>query len=83
MKAVRWPRVHDLTGLSRPTIWRLEKDGLFPKRRRLTGNTVAWIEDEIMEWLDSREVGMGQAPGERGKEAMEAPAIRFRRSPRR
>lgn len=63
MKAARWPRVHDLTGLSRPTIWRLEKDGLFPKRRRLSGNTVAWIEDEILEWLNSREVGMGQAPG--------------------
>jgi prophage regulatory protein len=63
MKAVRWPRVHDMTGLSRPTIWRLERDGLFPKRRRLTGKTVAWIEDEIMEWLDSREFGMGQVPG--------------------
>jgi prophage regulatory protein len=66
MKAVRWPRVHELTGLSRPTVWRLETDGLFPKRRRLSGNMVAWIEDEIIEWLDSREVGMGQAPGERG-----------------
>lgn len=83
MKAVRWPRVHDLTGLSRPTVWRLETDGLFPKRRRLSGNTVAWIEDEIMEWLDSREIGMGQAPGERGKEASNAPATGFRRSPHR
>ena len=80
MKAARWPRVHDLTGLSRPTIWRLEKDGLFPKRRRLGGNTVAWIEDEIIEWLDSREVGMGQAPAKRGKEAINTSATRFRRS---
>ena len=45
---------------------RLEKNGMFPKRRRLTGNAVAWIEEEILEWLESREVGMGQAPGERG-----------------
>jgi prophage regulatory protein len=67
MKAVRWPRVHDLTGLSRPTIWRLEKDGQFPRRRRLSGKTVAWIEEEILEWLNSRETGMGQVPCEKKK----------------
>lgn len=63
MKALRWPRIHELTGMSRTTVWRLETAGNFPRRRRLTGNAVAWIEDEIMDWLDSREVGMGQAPG--------------------
>ena len=66
MKALRWPQIHELTGMSRTTVWRLETAGKFPRRRRLTSNAVAWIEDEIMEWLDSREVGMGQAPGERG-----------------
>jgi prophage regulatory protein len=69
--------------MSRTTVWRLETEGKFPRRRRLTGNAVAWIEDEIMEWLDSREIGMGQAPGERGKEAIDISATRFWRSPRR
>ena len=82
MKALRWPKIHELTGISRTTIWRLETAGKFPRRRRLTGNAVAWIEDEIMEWLDSREVGMGQAPGERGKEAINAPETGFRRTTR-
>ncbi len=63
MRAARWPRVHDLTGLSRPTIWRLEKDGLFPKRRRLSRHAVAWIEDEILDWLRAREIGVGPVPG--------------------
>ncbi len=63
MKALRWPKIHELTGMSRTTVWRLETEGKFPRRRRLTENAVAWIEDELMEWLASREVGMGQAPG--------------------
>ena len=63
MKAIRWSSVHELTGMSRTTVWRLETKGMFPRRRRLTDNAVAWIEDEIMEWLNSREVGMGQQPG--------------------
>ncbi len=69
MKALRWPKIHELTGMSRTTVWRLETQGKFPRRRRLTGNAVAWIEDEILDWLDSREVGMGQAPGDRRERA--------------
>ena len=82
MKALRWPQIHELTGMSRTTIWRLETAAKFPRRRRLTGNAVAWIEDEVMEWLDSREVGMGQAPGERGKDESNVPSAGFRRSQR-
>jgi len=68
MKAARWPRVHELTGkLSRTTVWRLEKDGLFPQRRRLTGNSVAWIEEEVIEWLENRQRGMGPKPGGKDK----------------
>ena len=62
MKAIRWSRVHELTGMSRSTVWRLETEGNFPRRRRLTGHAVAWIEDEVMEWLSSREIGMGPVP---------------------
>ena len=62
MKAARWPRVQELTGLSRTSIWRMETEGRFPRRRRLTGNSVAWIEEEVINWLDSRELGMGPKP---------------------
>jgi len=63
MTAIRFPRLKEMTGLSRTTIWRLENRGEFPRRRRLTGNTVAWIEEEVLEWLKSREVGFGPGPG--------------------
>lgn len=40
--------------LSRSTIWRMERAGEFPKRRRLSENKVAWWEPEIEEWLHAR-----------------------------
>lgn len=49
-------------GLSRTTIWRLERDGLFPKRRLLTGKIVGWDEAEIDEWIASRSQEFGPAP---------------------
>lgn len=42
------------TGLSRVTIWRLEKQGKFPQRLQLTIGTVGWIDDEVDKWLQSR-----------------------------
>jgi prophage regulatory protein len=41
--------------LSRSTIWRMERAGQFPKRRRLSVNKVAWYEPEVEEWVQSRE----------------------------
>jgi prophage regulatory protein len=63
MAAIRFHRLKEMTGLSRTTIWRLESQGKFPQRRRLTRNTVAWIEEEVLDWLESLEVGFGRAPG--------------------
>ncbi len=39
---------------SRVTIWRWERDGLFPARVQLGPRRVGWYEDEIDEWLKSR-----------------------------
>lgn len=44
-----------LTGLSRTTIWRLERAGDFPKRIRLSAGAVGYRVSEIQVWLDSRQ----------------------------
>lgn len=50
-----WEDVHLASGkLSRPTIWREEKEGRFPARVQLTGNRVGWNGNEIKAWIDSR-----------------------------
>lgn len=33
-------------------IWRLEQAGKFPKRLRIGANRVAWLYDEIVEWIE-------------------------------
>ena len=36
-------------------IWRLEREGKFPKRRKLSNQRVGWLSTEIDKWLESRE----------------------------
>ena len=54
LKFLRFTMVRDRTGLSRSTIWRLERQGAFPKHRRISANAVAWLEQEINEWVLSK-----------------------------
>jgi prophage regulatory protein len=56
MKFLRIRQVMQATGLSRMTIYRLELAGKFPKRRQLSENSVAWLEADVTEWIDSRPV---------------------------
>ena len=51
LKFLRFHAVRDRTGLSRSTIWRLERRGEFPKHRRISTNAVGWLEQEINEWM--------------------------------
>ena len=47
-----------ITNLSRVSLWRYERHGLFPKRLRLGPNRVGWLQSEIEDWLRSRPRGM-------------------------
>jgi prophage regulatory protein len=55
-KLIRIRSVINLTGLSKSYIYDLCKKGLFPKSIQLVpgGTSVAWVESEINEWIDSR-----------------------------
>ena len=41
-----------LTGLSRSTLWRMERDGRFPRKLRLGPNSVGWLASDIDEWIN-------------------------------
>jgi prophage regulatory protein len=43
-------------GLSRSQVWRMVKEGRFPKPRRLSTRAVAWLEPEVSAWIDGRPV---------------------------
>ncbi len=53
-RLLRFPAVRDRTGLSRSTIWRLERQGAFPKHRRISANAVAWLEHEVSAWIRAK-----------------------------
>jgi len=40
LRLIRFSPVRDRTGLSRSTIWRLERHGAFPTHRRMSPNAV-------------------------------------------
>lgn len=54
MRLLRIQEVISVTGISRMTIYRLEKEGAFPSRRRLGKNSVAWLDDDILDWVTGR-----------------------------
>lgn len=52
-------QVLDEVGFSSTTLWRLQRDGLFPASIRISPNRVGWLRDEVDAWLDVK-------AGERG-----------------
>lgn len=53
-RILKAPEVIEMTGLSRTTIWRMEKTGQFPARVSLGVGSVGWRESEVKIWLSSR-----------------------------
>ena len=52
---IRWSEVKTIIPLSRSRVEVLEKQGKFPKRRRIGGAAVAWLESELRCWMASRD----------------------------
>ena len=54
MKLLSKRQLKELVLYSPQHIARLEKAGEFPKRVKLGNNRVGWIEQEILDWLQTR-----------------------------
>ena len=48
---LREPEVQRITGLSRTTRWRLQREDKFPHRRQISPNSVGWLASEINAWM--------------------------------
>ena len=49
--------IRQVVGLSYITIAKLEKEGKFPKRRKLSLTRVGWLAEEVREWVRQLPVG--------------------------
>jgi prophage regulatory protein len=47
-------QVIEKTSLSEPTIWRKERAGDFPTRRKISSRRVGWVEEEVDSWLEQK-----------------------------
>ena len=53
-RLMRLPEVVQLIGVSRSTIYRWMENGEFPRQVSLGGNTVAWLESDVEDWIQRR-----------------------------
>ena len=53
LRIMRLSEVKAVTGLSKTTIYRFEKEGWFPSRVSLGERSVGWFEDDIQAFLMS------------------------------
>ena len=53
-RLIRLPEVQHRVGLGRSTIYRWMAEGKFPKPVQLGGYAVAWVEDEIEQWVAAK-----------------------------
>lgn len=57
-RLLRQPEVLKRIGVSWVTILRWEKQGLFPRRRKIGPRLVAWLESEVDQWVADREISL-------------------------
>jgi len=53
-RIIRSKEVQEITGLSRTTIWRLERVGKFPARVPLSSSIVGWRSSDVTHWIATR-----------------------------
>ncbi len=54
-KIIRIPATVDMTGVSRSTLYRMEKSGKFPKRIRISERASGWRLSDVQAWIKSRD----------------------------
>ena len=47
-------RVTEMTTLSRTTLWRMVRQGRFPRPIKISSNRVAWRECDVVDWVQAR-----------------------------
>ena len=54
LKVIKIAKVKELTALSAPSIYRLMKNGTFPKQIKLAERSSAWFLGEINDWIETK-----------------------------
>jgi len=52
-KLIRLPRVMELTGIAKSTVWKWVSEGKLPQPKKLSKRVSVWKESEIMAYIES------------------------------
>lgn len=61
MKIIRMGELSHMLGVSKTTLWRMEKRGELPQRIKISRRVVGWLESDIKEWLKNRPTAASEA----------------------
>jgi prophage regulatory protein len=53
-RIMRLKEVVRMVGLSKATVWNMDRKGKFPKHRKLGPRSTGWLDTEIHEWIHER-----------------------------
>jgi len=51
-RVVRFNELRTITGLSRSSIWRLQRNNSFPNSIRISKRACGWLLSDILTWLE-------------------------------
>lgn len=71
-RLLSWDQVEHIASISRSTAWRMERDGAFPQRVRVSPGRVGWWESELTMWKQTRS---GELPSPPSRKAARAPRL--------
>ena len=54
LSIIRPGQLAEILSVSSVTVWRMEKRGELPPRRKISNRCVGWLETDILEWLENR-----------------------------
>jgi predicted DNA-binding transcriptional regulator AlpA len=54
IKIIRPSELAEALSVSTVTVWRMEKRGDLPPRRKISQGTSGWLESDLIEWLKER-----------------------------
>jgi prophage regulatory protein len=51
---IRPSKLAEILSVSTVTVWRMEKRGELPPRKKISNRCVGWLESDIKKWLEER-----------------------------
>jgi prophage regulatory protein len=57
LKFIRFKELKTMLPLGRTTIWRMMQEGRFPQSVKIGTMAAAWLESDIMAWMQERQIG--------------------------